>query len=218
MKKQLTAFEQEKNQFYTIQKEQKHVLELAHLLWAVHTNNTKQLADLLKDAERYYIGLACKNAQEQQIPNSKIIRQLQDKLNEFNQQDKKNYNSTISNLENDKQEKDALNQIFNLALEADDLSCLTNADLTELNQHKSLLCAAAKHNKITIALDLLSRGISTIWETNRGDGDDKRDALEIAYNLGHKDLLTAFLTHEKTTPGTLHAVFIKAVKDINNNK
>ena len=213
----INAFEQEKNKFYTAQKEQKNVPELTDLLWAIHTNNSKQLSDLINDADRYYIGLAFKNAKEQQVRNTKLIRLLEEKLKEFNQQDDNKYNATISHLDNDQQEERALKEIFTLALKADDLSCLTNADLTELNQLKSLFCAAAKENKITAALELLNRDICPIWETNRGEGNDKRDALEIAYDLGHKDLLTTLLNHEKTTPGTLHAVFIKAVCSNGNN-
>ncbi len=210
-------FEQEKNQFYIIQKKQNNVLELANLLWAVHTNNSKQLSDLLQDADRYYIGLAFKNAQSQPIPNTKLIRLLKAKLEEFEQQDKNNYKSTISNLEQKSQEELALNKIFELALEADNLSSLTNAELLELNNNKSLFCTAVKQNKLAAALELLEHGISNIWETNRGDGNDKRDALEIAYHNNNKEILTTLLNHGKTTPSTLHAVFIKAIKDTNNN-
>ena len=51
-------FEQEKKQFFEEQKKRESSLELTNLLWAIHTNNSKQLSDLLKDADRYYIGLA----------------------------------------------------------------------------------------------------------------------------------------------------------------
>ena len=95
---------------------------------------------------------------------------------------------------------------------------MTNAELFEPNNNKSLFCSAVKQNKLAAALELLERGISNIWETNRGDGNDKRDALEIAYDNNNKEILTALLNHEKITPSALHSVFVKAINDINNNK
>ena len=191
------------------------------LLWAIKTNNFYKASDILASCDNgYTVGLAQQfvDKLENEHISSQITNALSTKINEFNENQRAQYDRTVTQIDQKTQKQIKLESTYKAALHKDDISQFSDAELKELkiSSKKSLLCQAVKAKKLKAALNLLQRNdISYIWETNHGDGDDKRDALQIAYDNNDKDMLETLLHYEKTTPSTLYAVFINAIRDSN---
>lgn len=223
VKKQINKYLKEKNDFFSTHKEFNDSIKLTKLLWAVVTQNSKKLIELLQQSDdKFLVGQALKEALSQEIPNTTIIRLIQKKLEEFEEQDYRNYNKKVAKIDQQVSDEQKLEHKYYEALKIDNLSIMTDAELNQLDKKKSLLCHAIEENKSNSVMELLNRKISNMHETKRGLEGDKRTALQIAYDSydvknDNQKIIIFLLSHKDANPKIIYHILKQALKDKNNN-